>query len=54
MKLPKIRRMWVECPHCGSHDRIFDNTANCNGVFSKCKSCKKEFEIKIKDGKQII
>lgn len=36
---------------------IYENNANCHGVFAKCTrnpACQKEFEIVIKDGKQIM
>lgn len=58
-KLPLTRvatkRMWIHCPHCGAKHSIYDNTAACNGVFLKCsRGCKKEFELVIDDGKQIM
>ena len=57
IKKPQIERFWVVCPHCGSKVCIYDNTAHAEGVFMKCtrnQNCKKEFELKIKNGKQII
>ena len=54
MKSVSIERKWIRCPHCGAKHSIFDNTAECHGVFLLCtRGCKKEFELIIKDGKQI-
>lgn len=44
---PPIRRQWYHCPHCDAKAMLYDNTAKCSGVFTKCKNCRKEFEIKI-------
>lgn len=55
IRKPPIERKWAVCPHCGAKLVIYDNTANCNGVFAKCtRGCKKEFELVIVEGKQII
>ena len=35
------------CPHCGKNTVLYDNTAHSNGVYVKCKECRKEFEIRI-------
>ena len=52
--LPAVERKWVRCPHCGAKVSIFDNTAECHGVFLKCtRGCKKTFELVIRSGKQI-
>ena len=40
-------RNWYDCDKCGQHLLIYDNTANCRGVFVKCKRFGKEVEIKI-------
>lgn len=40
----------VKCPYCGYKLPLFKtNTAECKGVYIKCKNpkCRKEFEIKI-------
>ena len=47
IKKPPLKREWYKCPKCGQNLIIYDNTAKCSGVFLKCKSCKKEIEIKI-------
>ena len=55
--LPKVatERKWIHCPYCGAKHSIYDNTANCYGVFLLCyRGCKKEFELIIKDGEQIM
>ena len=52
---PKLERYWAVCPHCGARVCIYDNTAYCSGVYKICtRGCKKEFELKIEDGKQIV
>lgn len=49
-----IERNWIKCPHCGAKHSIYDNTANCNGVFLMCtRGCKREFELLIDNGVQI-
>lgn len=47
LKKPPLARKWFLCPHCKTKLAIYDNTARCNGLFTKCKTCKKEIEIKI-------
>lgn len=52
--LPPIERRWLRCPYCGAKTVLFDNTAHCSGVFVKCtRGCKREFEVKITEGKQV-
>lgn len=47
-------RKWIICPYCKAKNSIYDNAANCNGVYLKCtRGCKKEFELVIEAGKQI-
>ena len=54
MKQLATERKWIRCPHCGAKHSIFDDTAECHGVFLLCtRGCKKEFELIIEDGKQI-
>lgn len=51
---PPLERKWAKCPNCGAKTILYDNTAECRGVFIKCsRGCKKEFEIKIINGKQV-
>ena len=51
---PQLTRYWAVCPVCGLKVTIFDNTAECHGVFLKCtRGCGIEFELVIKEGKQI-
>lgn len=54
IKKPPIERFWVRCPLCGAKaDAIFDNTANISGLYLVCKrGCRREFEVKIINGKQ--
>lgn len=52
---PALERAWVRCPFCGAKVILYDNTAQCKGVFAKCtRGCKREFEVVIEDGKQIL
>ena len=44
---PPLLRKWYRCPHCGKNAVLYDNTAHSNGVYVKCKECRKEFEIRI-------
>lgn len=54
IKIPALRRDWILCPHCGAKHSIHDDRAECRGVFVKCtRGCGREFEIVIKEGKQI-
>jgi DNA-directed RNA polymerase subunit RPC12/RpoP len=55
IKIPPLDRKWIKCPYCGAKTVIYDNTALCSGVHIKCtRGCKREFEIIIKDGKQVL
>jgi transcription elongation factor Elf1 len=47
LKKPPMLKKWYQCPYCKKNAVIYDNTAKCNGVFFKCKECKREFEIRI-------
>ncbi|MCM1008840.1 MAG: cysteine-rich KTR domain-containing protein [Ruminococcus flavefaciens] len=52
IRKPSLERKWLLCPYCGAKTILYDNTAECSGVFLKCtRGCKQEFEIKIKNGK---
>ncbi|MBS4980056.1 MAG: hypothetical protein KHZ72_01605 [Lachnospiraceae bacterium] len=47
IKYPPINRSWFQCPFCGTKLAIYDNTALLSGgIFVKCKTCKKEIELK--------
>lgn len=53
LKKPAIERKWLLCPHCGMKVLLYDNTANCSGVFVKCtRGCRQTFEVQIRDGEQ--
>lgn len=57
LHLPRVatERMWIHCPYCGAKHSIYDNTASSSGVFLLCyRGCKKEFELVIEDGKQVL
>nr|DAF80996.1 MAG TPA: zinc-ribbon domain protein [Caudoviricetes sp.] len=47
IKKPPLIRKWYRCPVCGCKLLIYDNTTVCTNVFIKCRTCKKEVEIKI-------
>ena len=54
VKIPPVRREWARCPYCGAKAVLYDNTAQCSGVFVKCtRGCRREFELKIESGKQV-
>jgi len=52
--VPATRREWVICPNCHAKQCVFENNAECHGVFVKCKLCKREFEIVIEEGMQVL
>lgn len=55
MKMPPIMKTWAICPNCGAKTILYDNTAECSGVHLRCtRGCKCEFELRIKNGKQIL
>lgn len=55
IKFPATRKMWAVCPYCRAKGILYDDTANCRGVWLKCtRGCKREYELIIKDGKQVI
>lgn len=55
MRKIATERVWIKCPYCGAKHSIYDNAAECHGVYLKCtRGCKQEFELVIKDGKQVL
>lgn len=53
IKIPALQKNWARCTECGHKTVLFDNTANCSGVWLKCtRGCGKEFELVIVNGKQ--
>jgi len=53
MKRVATKRSWIICPYCGAKHSIYEDTAECHGVFLKCtRGCKKEFELVIENGEQ--
>ena len=51
-----IEKIKIKCPYCGYEmPEHYDQTADCYGVFVRCKGrdCKREFEIVIRSGKQV-
>ncbi|MBR6102632.1 MAG: hypothetical protein IKP95_09400 [Ruminococcus sp.] len=53
MKYPVYEKKWVRCPYCGAKVCIYDNNAECKGVYLKCtRGCRREFELKISKGEQ--
>nr|DAZ24220.1 MAG TPA: cysteine-rich protein [Caudoviricetes sp.] len=52
----KIEKIKIKCPVCGYEmPERYSQSADCTGVFVRCKgkNCKQEFEIVIKNGKQV-
>jgi len=50
---PPLQKSWARCPYCNSKTILYDNTANCKGIFVKCtRGCKKVFELIVIDGIQ--
>ena len=57
--VPKVptKRIWAKCPNpeCGAKVILYDDTANCSGIWCKCtRKCGLEFELIVVDGKQIF
>ena len=53
IKIPELDRRWAKCPFCGMKVVVYDNTANCRGVWLKCtRGCKKVFELVLEKGQQ--
>lgn len=54
IKRPPLERKWLKCPYCGAKTILYDNAANCRGVFIKCtRGCRQEFEVKIRNGNTV-
>lgn len=47
VKFPPIKREWIKCPKCGTKLAVSDNNAKSSGIYIKCRTCKKEIEIKL-------
>ena len=48
-------RKWIRCPHCNAKHSIYDDAAECHGVYLKCtRGCKREFELVIEHGEQVM
>lgn len=55
MYYPPVSNKWIKCPHCGAKHSVYDNTAECHGVFLKCtRGCGQIFELVIEDGEQVF
>ncbi len=51
---PTLRK-WLVCPHCGARYSLYDDTADCHGIYVKCnRGCKMEFEIVVVEGEQVL
>lgn len=44
--MPVVRK-WYRCPRCRKKLFVYDNTANCKGVYIRCKQCGKEVRVNI-------
>ena len=52
--IPETERKWLRCPNCGAKTILYSNTAECSGVYVMCtRNCKRVFEAKIENGKQV-
>lgn len=47
LKKPPLVWKWYYCPYCHTKIAVYDNTAKAAGVYTKCRTCKKEVEIRI-------
>ena len=53
VKIPPVRKLWAICPYCKAKTVLYDDQANCSGIWIKCRrGCGMEHELVIKDGKQ--
>ena len=51
---PGTETKWARCTYCGAKHSLYNNMAECHGVFLKCtRGCKREFELVIREGEQI-
>lgn len=46
IRIPTVRK-WYHCPYCGKKLLIYDDVAECSGVYLNCRECKREVRIKI-------
>ena len=54
IRIPPTEKKWLLCPYCGAKTILYDNVAECRGVYIKCtRGCKATFEVKITQGKQV-
>lgn len=54
LRIPPTEKRWLRCPYCGAKTILYDNAAECRGVHIKCtRGCKREFEVKIQNGKPV-
>lgn len=54
IKAPTVRK-WYRCPICGAKVCLYDDTADCHGVFTVCtRGCRNEIEVLVDAGKQDI
>lgn len=44
-------KLWYCCPYCGQKIHQLNPDANCHGVFTYCRKCKKEVLLEIKANK---
>ena len=42
LSMPPIERKWVKCPYCGAKVMLYDNTAQCSGVFRNAPEAAKK------------
>lgn len=44
-----IKRQWYICPYCGKKVLQYNDYSKGERLFIKCKNCKKEIEINLKN-----
>lgn len=47
-------RKWALCPICGKKTVLYDDNAECHGVYCVCnRGCRREFMLEVSNGEQI-
>lgn len=54
IELPAYEKRWAICPFCTKKNLLYDNRARAKGVWVRCKNCRRDFELIVEDGRQII
>ena len=54
IELPAYEKRWAVCPYCRKKNLLYHNTACAKGIWVRCKSCRRDYELRIKDGAQLF